>query len=125
MQRRPVLAAALALVPALGHAYLRRWSRAVAWLALMAGSALVFAGLFGVGVVDAAAPGVAPAWLPTGVRLVVPLAVVVALSAVDAYVLARRDARVGGVTCPRCGREVDLSLDFCWYCSVEFEIVER
>jgi len=125
MQRRPVFAAALALVPALGHAYLRRWSRAVAWLALMAGSASVLAGLFGVGVVDAVAPGVAPGGLPIGVRVVVPLSLLLALSAVDAYVLARRDARVGGVTCPRCGRQVDLSISFCWYCSVEFEFVER
>ncbi|QZY00036.1 DUF7575 domain-containing protein [Halobaculum rubrum] len=130
MQRRPVVAAALAVVPALGHAYLRRWSRAVAWLSLLVGSALVFAGLSGGGVGDPlASVGISTAALPTAAAgpaaLVVPLGVVIALSAADAYVLARREGRQGVLTCPRCGRGVDLSLHFCWYCSVEFEYVER
>jgi hypothetical protein len=128
MQRRPVVAAALAVVPALGHAYLRRWSRGLAWLSLLAGSALVFAGVFGAGVGDAvssqfsATQGAAS--VPGAAPFAVPVAVVLALSAVDAYALARRDARRSVLTCPRCGREVDLSLRFCWYCSVEFEYVE-
>ncbi|WP_435063142.1 DUF7575 domain-containing protein [Halobaculum sp. EA56] len=122
MRRRPAFAAALAVVPALGHAYLRRWSRGLAWLALLAGSALVFAGVFGV---DDLAPASLDPSLTTGLRIGVPLAVVLALSAVDAYVLARRDARPAGLTCPRCGRGVDLSIGFCWYCSVEFEYVDE
>ncbi|MFC7068024.1 DUF7575 domain-containing protein [Halobaculum lipolyticum] len=124
MQRRPVVAAALAVVPALGHAYLRRWSRGAAWLALLAGSALVFAGLFGVSGSGALASVEFVGWsLSTGLRIVVPLVVVLALSSLDAYVLARRDAMRAVVTCPRCRREVDLSLGFCWYCSVEFDYV--
>ena len=124
MQRRPAVAAALAVVPALGHAYLRRWSRGLAWIALLAGSTLVFAGLFGVAEAGAV-PSVdfAEVSLTTGLRLAVPLVVVLALSSLDAYVLARRDARRTVVSCPRCRHEVDLSLGFCWYCSVEFDYV--
>jgi len=129
MQRRPVVAAALAVVPALGHAYLRRWGRGVAWLSLFVGSALVFAGLFGGGVADTLATVGGSTSFPTAVAdaaaFVVPLGVVIALSAVDAYVLARRENRRGILTCPRCGRGVDLSLRFCWYCAVEFQYVER
>lgn len=130
MQRRPVVAAALAVVPALGHAYLRRWVRGLAWLSLLAGSALVFSGLFEGGVDDLlTATGAPTVPLSTAAAdaaaLVVPLSVVIALSAADAYVLARREGRRGVLTCPRCGRGVDLSLHFCWYCAVEFEYVER
>ena len=130
MQRRPVVAAALAVVPALGHAYLRRWGRGVAWLSLFVGSALVFGGLFGGAIDDSLAPAaISTATVPTAAAdaavLIVTLGVVIALSAVDAYVLARRANRRGVLTCPRCGRGVDLSLHFCWYCAVEFEYVER
>ncbi|WP_284014556.1 DUF7575 domain-containing protein [Halobaculum litoreum] len=128
MQRRPAVAAALAVVPALGHAYLRRWSRGVAWLALLAGSLLVFVGVFGVagaGGVALSTVRVADVASTTGLRFLVPLAVVLSLSAMDAYVLARREARTTAITCPRCRREVDLSLDFCWYCSIEFDYVRQ
>ncbi|SHG55533.1 DUF7575 domain-containing protein [Halobaculum gomorrense] len=125
MQRRPVVAAALAVVPALGHAYLRRWGRGLAWLSLLAGSGLVFAGLFGVGIGDAATPQSGTGAAPAVAQFAVPVAVVLTLSAVDAYALARRDARRGVLSCPRCGHEVDLSLEFCWYCSVEFEYVHH
>ncbi|MFC7098196.1 DUF7575 domain-containing protein [Halobaculum marinum] len=126
MQRRPVVAAALAVVPALGHAYLRRWSRGVAWLALLAGSALVFAGLFGVaGAESIAASQIGGISVTTALRIGVPLFVVLSLSSLDAYVLAQREARRAVITCPRCRREVDLSLGFCWYCAVEFDYVHR
>ncbi|UIP00889.1 hypothetical protein Hbl1158_05900 [Halobaculum sp. CBA1158] len=124
MQRRPVVAAALAVVPALGHAYLRRWTRGVAWLALLVGSALTVAGLHDAGVAGAVAPGVVPGSWPDG-GVAVALAVVLGMSVADAYVLARRQASPGEVTCPRCGRPVDLSIEFCWFCSVEFDYVEE
>ncbi|QZP37398.1 DUF7575 domain-containing protein [Halobaculum magnesiiphilum] len=122
MRRRPAFAAALAVVPALGHAYLRRWTRGLAWLTLLAGATLVFAGMFGV---DDIAPSSLGPSVTTALRIAVPVAVVLALSAVDAYVLAQRDARPTGIACPRCGRGVDLSIGFCWYCSVEFEYVDE
>jgi len=130
MQRRPVVAAALAVVPALGHAYLRRWTRGIAWLSLLVGSALVFAELSGVGsgrwLASAGGSTAASSTAPAGLTaFAVPVAAVIALSAVDAYVLARREGRRAVLTCPRCGRGVDLSLRFCWYCAVEFEYVER
>ena len=124
-RRRPVVAAVLALaVTGLGHAYLRRWSRAIAWLLAIATAAVVLMGTF----VDS---NVTNVWeLP--LTVLGPLAGLSVLSAIDAYRLATRagtpDASERGgaegvpaegesVQCPNCGREVDPELDFCHWCT--------
>lgn len=141
-RKRPWLAVLLALiVSGLGHAYLRRWGRAVGWYALITVT-LVFA------VPDAAVEQLIAGTTPSAMDLLPALVVVVA-SVVDAYVLAVRtndsseDADRSSVTgdavdaattvvgsdgdddaqsateCPHCGREVDPELDFCHWCTEE------
>lgn len=85
-RRRPWLAVALALVVSgLGHAYLRRWGRALAWyLAVTVSLVLV--------VPDATVEQLI-AGDPPPIADIAPAVLVVAASVIDAYVLARRDNR--------------------------------
>lgn len=108
--KRPWVAAVLAvLIIGLGHAYLRHWGRAFVWLLLVLMSAYWF-------VPDA---GITEA----GVTALLPIAAVAGMSVLDAYLLAREQARAvqaGSVrSCPECGRKLDESIDFCWYCSAD------
>jgi len=124
---RPVVAALLALaIAGLGHVYLRSWGRAAGWFAMILGGGLALAGAF-------AEPGVAVSELPPVV--VYPLVGLFILSAVDAYLIARRsraaaagthagdvavpgfDRGAGEPTCPHCGHEIDPTLDFCHWCT--------
>ncbi|ELZ39584.1 zinc ribbon domain-containing protein [Halorubrum tebenquichense] len=146
--RRPWLAALLALlVTGLGHAYLRRWARALGWYLAVAAAVFLFVPD---GTVTAAFSG-----NPPPVRDVAPAAAVVGASVIDAYVAAHRNNReyererdaarpagapgasvgVGGdpdeasadatadaeadgtVRCPECGRETDPTVDFCQWCA--------
>lgn len=107
-----MVAALLAVIPALGHAYLRRWDRAVAWFTLIVGSVLAvgafgeFSGSVAVGSVS--------------IRLVVPAVTLTGLSAVDAFLIASRGTDEGP-TCPHCGKQQDEALAFCWYCAVRLD----
>ena len=124
---RPAVAALLALaIAGLGHVYLRSWGRAAGWFAIILGSGLALVGAFG-------DPTASVSELPPVV--VYPLVGLFVLSAVDAYVLARRsrdatargtpgegpspegDAGAAEGTCPHCGRDIDESLDFCHWCT--------
>jgi len=123
---RPAVAALLALaIAGLGHVYLRSWGRAAGWFTIILGSGLALVGAFG-------DPTASVSELPA--LVVYPLVGLFVLSAVDAYVLARRsrdtspgaaggapnpegDAEAADGTCPHCGREVDESLDFCHWCT--------
>jgi hypothetical protein len=132
---RPWLAALLAfLYPGLGHLYLRKWARSLLWFALGIGTvALAFPqeALSTVSVTDpgsfAEASGVVSAEAST-VSLVV-VTMVFAFSVADAYTIARglrarRAREAAGETvqeCPVCGRELDEDLDFCHWCTTEFE----
>lgn len=146
--RRPWLAALLALfVTGLGHAYLRRWARALGWYLAVAAAVFLF-------VPDGAATA-AFSGTPPAVRDVAPAAAVVGASVIDAYVVARRNNREyerergaaraagarpasagvdgdsdeasadavdatdadGTVRCPECGRETDPTVDFCQWCA--------
>jgi len=119
--RRPIVAALLGTVAAgLGHLYLRRWARAVTWAALgYAAVALL--------VPEPAVTAVASGGAVDPLALA-PVAVVAALSALDAYRIALFDRRApAGSTetadraeCPACGRPIDLELDFCHWCTTEF-----
>ncbi|QHS16990.1 zinc ribbon domain-containing protein [Halopenitus persicus] len=84
---RPWIAAALALaIVGLGHAYLRRWGRGLVWLLTVVGASVV---LHSVNDVEPVNPLTNPEGVPAVV--LVPITVLVLLSAVDAYVLGRRD----------------------------------
>jgi hypothetical protein len=100
------------LVMGLGQAYLRRWLRAVAWVAL----AVVVAVLF---VPDAALADPGSAAFADGL----PLLAVSVLSVVDAYLLARRHNLSLEIEqadrCGTCHRELDADLSFCAWCADE------
>ena len=119
---RPAVAAILALaVPGLGHTYLGRWGRAVAWFLTIVTTAVVLVGAFGDP--DATSLQAMP------LTVLVPMGGLFVLSAVDAYLLAVRRPPAGRGTeagaadaedrlrCPDCGREVDPELDFCHWCT--------
>ncbi|OYR39695.1 zinc ribbon domain-containing protein [Halorubrum sp. Ib24] len=85
-RRRPWLAAVLALVVSgLGHAYLRRWGRALGWYVAVTATLVVI-------VPDAAVEGLIAGDAPP-VADVAPALLVVAASVIDAYVLALRNNR--------------------------------
>lgn len=125
-RKRPWLAALLAaLATGLGHLYLRRWRRAVGWLAVL----LVASVLFGdPATVDALAAGGSVDPLA-----VAPILLAGSASVVDAYLLAHAHNRVAHPTgasaeglaeCPNCGREVEADLEFCHWCTAEFDDVD-
>lgn len=121
---RPAVAAVLALaVPGLGHTYLRRWGRAVAWFLTIVTAGVVLAGAF-------ADPEASVSEWP--LTVLAPVLGLFALSAVDAYLLAARSPApasasasgtgsdggpAGAPRCPDCGREVDPELGFCHWCT--------
>jgi hypothetical protein len=89
---RPWIAAALALaIVGLGHAYLRRWGRGLLWLLTVVASSFVLHSVNDVEPVN-------PITNPEGVPIVVlgPITVLILLSALDAFVIGRRDRRRAG-----------------------------
>ena len=109
-----------------GHLYLRRWRRAVGWLAVLFAVSYVF--------VEPAAIEALAAGGPVDPLSIAPTLLVGGASVVDAYVLARAQnalTRTSGAaesaknpgepidSCPNCGREVDPALDFCHWCSAD------
>lgn len=137
--QQPILAAALsALFPGLGHAYLGAWGRSLVWLStVIAAVALV---VWETGIDPDAYDAVVP-FLRTVFAGVSPLgiaSVVLLMSAnvLDAFrigqVVEREESAVHDEasadrtgedlrTCPECGREVEDDLDFCHWCTTEFE----
>jgi hypothetical protein len=121
--RRPILAALLgAVVTGLGHLYLRRWRRAVGWAAVGYAATVLF-------VPDQAVTAAATGG-PVRPLALAPIALVGALSALDAYRIALFEQRPttgpaadesGRVDCPACGRSIDPELGFCHWCTTEFE----
>ncbi|SDZ88876.1 hypothetical protein SAMN04488065_1024 [Haloplanus vescus] len=113
--RRVVVAVFVSLVGAVfgiagvGHAYLRRWKRAVAWFSLVLGAGLVLVTSF-------ANPATATvSTLP--LRVTVPVGVLLALNTVDAHRVARGMDTPEGESCPSCGRTLDSELEFCPWCA--------
>lgn len=88
---RPWIAAVLALVLAgLGHAYLRRWARALLWLVTIAASSVLLHSLHDV---EPANPITSPGAVP--LDILVPLTFLIGLSAVDAFLIGREQATSG------------------------------
>lgn len=122
-RKRPWLAAFLsAFVTGLGHLYLRRWRRALGWLAVVIGVGLFF--------VDPAVAESLAAGTLSNPLAGWPVFVVSLLSVLDAYVLARAEnvpdegARESDEPlrhCPHCGKELDGELAFCPWCSAELD----
>ncbi|ADB63152.1 hypothetical protein Htur_4338 (plasmid) [Haloterrigena turkmenica DSM 5511] len=130
-QKRPWLAALLAaILTGFGHLYLRRWRRALGWFAASVAVSALF--------VDPAAVESLLAGTATleTMLAVSPMYVVIGLSAVDAYLLARAQnaqrrpptttdaaainaetADDGTIACPHCGNELDPDLEFCHWCT--------
>lgn len=132
---RPWLAALLAfLYPGLGHLYLRKWARSLMWFVLGVGTVALALPQDAVDEASLADPGslVSASETMAAEASTVGLLVVVtvfAFSIADAYTIARgararraREAR-GEATqnCPVCGHELDEDLDFCHWCTTQFE----
>ncbi|MGB9986475.1 DUF7575 domain-containing protein [Salarchaeum japonicum] len=154
LNRRGILAAALSFVyPGLGQLYRRAWLRALAWVTLAIAIAyfltppelLTAFEEQGLAVFETAT-------IP--MELTIALLVIRVLSATDAYFVtvaqaANREAAAANAvptpgdtnaesasaspspspeeaaaTCPNCGRELDDDLDFCPWCTYEFESKE-
>jgi hypothetical protein len=98
-----------------GHAYLRRWGRALAWFVVVLGVGATLIVAFA----DPRAARVAT--LP--VHVTGPILVLLTLNTADTYYVARRDAgEDGGDTCPSCGRSLDPELSFCPWCAGSREV---
>lgn len=119
--RRRALIAALVgvfgaslMIAGAGHAYLRKWRRALAWFTFVVGSFLILSSIFS-----------EPARTMLSehpFEVQGPVLTLLFLSVFDAYRLAvqERGPRVeegAGNTCPNCGKEVDRDLDFCHWCT--------
>lgn len=139
VRRRALIAGLVGMVGAFlgiagaGHAYLRQWRRALAWFSLVLGVAIILVTMFVDPTVIESAPSVWSVEMPLTVTI--PMLAVQVLSAIDAYVVARRQgsrsgsaektasgaagtaSETGSTTCPHCGREVDPDLDFCHWCT--------
>jgi TM2 domain-containing membrane protein YozV len=122
-RKRPWLAALLGvLATGVGHFYLRRWRRGLAWVGILFGVTVLF--------VDPAAVETVTNWRAIDPVAIAPILLVGSLSVVDAYMLAHAHnslARLNSVSgerftrCPNCGRELDTDLDFCHWCSMKIE----
>lgn len=134
-RKRPWLAALLAVfLTGFGHLYLRRWRRALGWLAASFAVSVLF--------VDPAAVEelMAGTGSPETMLAVSPMLVVVGLSVIDAYVLARAqnatsrssptdDTTAGSaastddtIACPHCGSDLDPELEFCHWCTKAVDV---
>jgi hypothetical protein len=119
--RRPLVAALLAMaVTGLGHVYLRRWTRALGWLAVGYATVLLF-------VPESAVKAVANGEVGDPLAFA-PVVLVGLASAVDAYRIALFTERSAtgskteaddSVECPACGKPVDPELGFCHWCTTE------
>ncbi|MGM0605439.1 MAG: zinc ribbon domain-containing protein [Halobacteriota archaeon] len=139
-RRRALITIVVAAIPGylgiagVGHAYLRQWRRSIVWFLLALGSAFALTFYY---IDDPASIDIAdPAAIPSEVTI--PLLVIISLSVLDAFLLAismgreKQASTMNGregedgqqratPSCPNCGKNVDPELDFCPWCTVEFE----
>lgn len=117
-RKRPWLAALLTVfMTGLGHLYLRRWLRALGWIAFAIATATFF--------VPPSALDMLAAGTPPALTDVAPLLTVSILSIIDAYftaVLVNQQATQNdSLTCPACRRTIDPDLDFCQWCTTSLD----
>lgn len=126
-QKRPWIAAVLAaIVPGLGHVYVRMWARALLWFLLYLLATRVFLPTDALPEsvsLTAISDAVAAVPLQTAVLLVS----IGLLNVLDAFLMTRYHNEAvafeqsGRRRCPQCGREVDADLDFCHWCTTRLE----
>jgi len=130
LRNNPLLAALLGtVVTGLGHLYLRRWLRALGWLGLTVAASVLFVPE----TISALSLGTLTDPFST-----LPIVLISAASALDAYLIAKAKVQFDGVQaasgagptgghksppCPACGKPVDPDLGFCHWCTTEFEFV--
>ncbi|MFC6725502.1 zinc ribbon domain-containing protein [Halobium palmae] len=108
-------------VAGLGHLFLRRWKRAVAWFVLSLGATAV---LLSTVFTEAQLRNLqfmldVQQWPQT---VLIPLFVLLSLSIFDAYLTGRRATAEAAVdACPYCGQPIDAELDFCHWCTRRFD----
>lgn len=122
-RKRPWLAALLgALATGVGHLYLRRWRRGLAWVVVLFGVTVLL--------VDPAAVEALANRNAVDLLAIAPILLVTCFSVIDAYLLAHAHnvaarmtiASDGTLThCPNCGKELDADLEFCYWCTTEVE----
>lgn len=99
----------------LGHLYLREWLRAAMWYGFALAAVALFVPESTLTALEQSVMGNAT---PPPVTDLLPLLAIQLMSIVDAYRVAiQRNAWVGEVPCPHCGRPVDQDLDFCHWCT--------
>jgi hypothetical protein len=129
LRNNPLLAAVLGTaVTGLGHLYLRRWLRALAWL----GSAFAASVLL---VPESAISAISSGTLNDPLSIL-PIVLISVASALDAYLVAKMERQTHGdratstagptgseesPACPACGKPFDPELGFCHWCTTEFE----
>jgi len=130
-RKRPWLAVVLtALLPGLGHAYLRLWGRALMWIGLTT-LGVVF--LFPVEMYQEIPSLAALVEMTTSMSAGATIALfsIIGFCGLDAYLMAQRINHFAGDVgaerpprCPECGNELDGELDFCHWCTTELDDVE-
>jgi hypothetical protein len=132
VRNNPLLAALLGTaVTGLGHLYLRRWLRALGWLGATVAASVLF-------VPESAISAVSSGTL-TDPLSILPIVLISAASALDAYLIAKSKLQTDGAratttvgatgadespACPACGKPFDPELGFCHWCTTEFEVVD-
>ena len=127
-RNNPLIAAILGVaVVGLGHLYLRRWLRALAWIGITVVASVLF-------VPESTMVAIASGTLVDPLTML-PIVLIGGLSVIDAYLIAKlkrtgsttsqptADAAVdetgAAVTCPACGKDIDPDLKFCHWCTTE------
>jgi len=132
LRNNPLLAALLGtVVTGLGHLYLRRWLRAIGWLGVTVVASVLF--------VPESTISAMNSGTFTDLLSTLPIVLIGAASALDAYLIAKMKTRTEGVqagdtvgptgadespACPACGKPFDPELGFCHWCTTEFDIVD-
>lgn len=148
LRRKLVLTAVYALfgaligIPGTGHAYLRRWRRSIVWFLLTFGTGAVLMSVYvsepeSIETFDLTFILEFSAALPSEVTI--PIQVIMAVSVIDAVLIAFLDSRESsmapgvspdeddadeGLSCPHCGQSTDPELDFCTWCTESLSVAE-